>query len=49
MEKKFYLEPEEMIVELNMKTVILAGSDGSEEGDPIPQGGGEGEDTPGGW
>lgn len=45
MDKKMYLEPEMEIVELKMNQALLTGSDDKE----IPQGGGEGEETPGGW
>ena len=48
MNKKFYFEPESEVIELNMMSAILVGS-GEEEGDPVPSGGGEGEETPGGW
>ncbi len=45
MDKKVYFDPEMEVVELNLTQAILTGSDGNE----IPQGGGENEDTPGGW
>lgn len=45
MDKKMYLEPEMEIVELKMNQALLTGSEDKE----IPQGGGEEEETPGGW
>jgi len=45
MEKKNYFEPETKEVIVAMEAALLTGSDGEQ----IPQGGGEGEETPGGW
>ena len=46
MDKKIYFEPESELIELGMIQAILTGSSDENE---IPQGGGEGEETPGGW
>ena len=48
MDKKIYFDPKSEVVELKLRNAILVGS-GEEEGDPVSQGGGEAEVTPGGW
>lgn len=48
MDKKIYFDPKSEVVELKLRNAILVGS-GEDEGDPVSQGGGEGEETPGGW
>jgi hypothetical protein len=45
MDKKMYFEPEFEVLELEMSGMLCASTENPE----IPQGGGEGEDTPGGW
>ena len=40
-----YFEPEFEVLELEMSGMLCASTENPE----IPQGGGEGEDTPGGW
>ena len=42
-----YFEPEMEVVELKLQGMLCVS--GTEEGGEVPTGGGESEDTPGGW